>query len=263
MTSTQPLHSFSLKTSTGTFLLHASEKALKSSGPILLLLHGAFRHAVGLLDLYRVLAKNIDCALIDLPGHGNSPAFGATHPSAMAQRLAEPINTMFKHRPVFIVGESAGGIVALELASFGFINVCGIVLGDVPLSPWNSSQLARSLIDAISRQADQEFAWKFSEDFFGIKSNEQYDKREYYELMKSVKIPMLALAGTRKNIDDGSLMTDEDISFIKDLNNPLISLEFLDAGHLIFNESTEMAAELITRFASSCLRDIRLKYNQS
>lgn len=91
-------------------------------GPDLILIHGWAMHGGIFAPLTRRLAEHYTVHLVDLPGHGRSPAREAAFSSrACAQQLAEALPR------ALWVGWSLGGLVALQAASAHAGQVRGLV----------------------------------------------------------------------------------------------------------------------------------------
>ncbi|HXM87268.1 MAG TPA: alpha/beta hydrolase [Solirubrobacteraceae bacterium] len=89
----------------------------RGEGPPLLLLHGTTSSRDVWTPLRDRLAAGNDVIAVDLPGHGDSPPSGFT-PPGWAREVADLLDEHGLER-VAIVGHSAGGWTALELAKLG------------------------------------------------------------------------------------------------------------------------------------------------
>ena len=89
----------------------------EGEGPPLLLLHGTTSSRRVWADLMPALARGWDTIALDLPGHGESPVSTYTPPE-----WASEVVDFLDHQgldQVTVVGHSAGGWTALELAKLG------------------------------------------------------------------------------------------------------------------------------------------------
>jgi pimeloyl-ACP methyl ester carboxylesterase len=86
-------------------------------GPPLLLLHGTTSSRNIWAPLLGAFAAVADVVAVDLPGHGDSPATAFT-PDGWAREVARLLDGLGLER-VAILGHSAGGWTALELAKLG------------------------------------------------------------------------------------------------------------------------------------------------
>lgn len=83
------------------------------AGPVLVLLHGTGASAHSFAELARLLARDFEVVMVDLPGHGftATPMIDMPSPEAIASDLAR----LFEAegiRPEAFVGHSAGAVVA-------------------------------------------------------------------------------------------------------------------------------------------------------
>jgi pimeloyl-ACP methyl ester carboxylesterase len=86
-------------------------------GPPLLLLHGTTSSRKIWAPFLDGLAAVADVVAVDLPGHGDSPATAFT-PDGWAREVARLLDELGLER-VAVLGHSAGGWTALELAKLG------------------------------------------------------------------------------------------------------------------------------------------------
>ena len=91
------------------------------SGDPLLLIHGMGHRRQAWAPVLERLAEEFDVITVDLPGHGESPAFelsGRTVREAVTYELDEFRKELGIERP-HVVGNSLGGLIALEMADAG------------------------------------------------------------------------------------------------------------------------------------------------
>ncbi|MFD7072568.1 alpha/beta fold hydrolase [Nocardioides sp. NPDC059952] len=91
------------------------------SGEPLLLLHGIAHRRQAWAPVVERLAGEFEVITVDLPGHGESPAFelaGRTVREAVSHELNELREELGIERP-HVVGNSLGGLLALEMADAG------------------------------------------------------------------------------------------------------------------------------------------------
>lgn len=88
------------------------------SGPSLILIHGTGASTHSWRDVIPLLAEDFRVIALDLPGHGFSQDLGDTPLSLAAMAAAvDRLLTCLEVRPDMIVGHSAGGAVAAQLAT--------------------------------------------------------------------------------------------------------------------------------------------------
>jgi len=91
------------------------------SGEPLLLIHGISHRSQAWAPIVGQLAEHHEVILVDLPGHGGSPAFdlrGRTVREALTEEFVLLYEALGLERP-HVVGNSLGALVALELADAG------------------------------------------------------------------------------------------------------------------------------------------------
>jgi pimeloyl-[acyl-carrier protein] methyl ester esterase len=84
------------------------------AGPPLVLLHGFAMHGGLFTPIVPALARSHRVHVIDLPGHGHSPAAFPWTLAALADAVAGYVKAL--DRPATLLGWSLGGMVALRLA---------------------------------------------------------------------------------------------------------------------------------------------------
>lgn len=94
----------------------------------MLLIHGVGMRAEYWSNLEPVLARDFSLTVIDMPGHGENPAFEEIDPvlSRYTDSMAEICNVI--EQPVIVVGHSMGALIALELAVRYADHVAGIAV---------------------------------------------------------------------------------------------------------------------------------------
>jgi len=143
----------------------------EGEGPTVVLLHGAAGNALSWLPLLPALGDR-RLVLVDLPGHGESPAVEDWSLAVLAEELAAAISAVHPE-PLTWVGHSWGGKVAALLAARAPERVARLVLVDpspatpvpvVPedfvagafapeLGPWPSLAAARRAAQALPQYA--------------------------------------------------------------------------------------------------------------
>jgi len=150
---TWPLHQHSRRVASRPHRWHVQEIG---RGPQAIFLHGAGGSAHSFRDLAPLLADDIGCLLIDLPGQGFSEAGSRQRLGleAMAEDVAR-LAAAEGWQPAAIVGHSAGGALALRLARLlrapagGTPTVVGINAALAPfdgVAGWLFPMLAKLLV---------------------------------------------------------------------------------------------------------------------
>jgi pimeloyl-ACP methyl ester carboxylesterase len=123
-------------------------------GPAIIFLHGTGASRGAWMPLARTFAGRYRIVVADLPGHGESPML---EPFTL-KRLADEVAKLVAEQPtdsVFLVGQSFGGLAALELAVAHPKRLRGLVLVD--LSPTNplSEEQRKMLLMGLDQAYDE------------------------------------------------------------------------------------------------------------
>lgn len=102
-----------------------------SNRPVLIFLHGSWHDGSQWQELMEPLSQNFHCFALDLLGYGNSIAIQPpTSIAAQVDCLAEFVDTL-KLSPVYLIGHSLGGWIAISYS----LNSPDLVRGVVAISP--------------------------------------------------------------------------------------------------------------------------------
>lgn len=102
-----------------------------------------FLHPIGVSHafwwpLLRALPADQPWVALDLPGHGDTPSVKALDLDAMAGETEEALNSLDLLRPV-LCGLSLGGMVAVQVALRGRVELGGLVVADARLDSSKAS----------------------------------------------------------------------------------------------------------------------------
>jgi pimeloyl-ACP methyl ester carboxylesterase len=228
--------------------------------PIVVVLHGALRHSESTLPWLRHLTDRYDVLLLDLPGHGRSPSDGEPSVRAFIARFREFLTRHFPGRPMVIMGESIGGLIALGLGNGQTPQIKGVIVADPPMSTaklwpvFNNYQKPK-------RQPATEYQKRFFAVTFGYVPNAVIGDRIYYALVAGLKVPALLLTGdlplfpVRPLPTEIPCLLDEvDKAIIRSMRNPQVSLQTIsDIGHLCLDSSLVQVRELVDGFCAEHL----------
>jgi pimeloyl-ACP methyl ester carboxylesterase len=98
--------------------------------PVFVLIHGLAGSHLNWMAVAPRLAERGAVLAPDLPGFGLSPGAGRDTGVRAQRRLVHRVLTRFLERPVVLVGNSLGGLVALAEAGLHPENVAGLILVD-------------------------------------------------------------------------------------------------------------------------------------
>lgn len=104
------MRSYFVETRHGAVVLAAEPALMSRRSPITLLIHGAFRAPDNMVPISKRLG---DVVFASLPGHRGAPELRDSTLGAWTEAFSEATATL--SRPVVILGESLGGLVALGM----------------------------------------------------------------------------------------------------------------------------------------------------
>ncbi len=218
------------------------------------------------------LSRDYRCLAVDLRGRGETEAEPPYDVTTAADDVAELIRT-FELAPVIAVGHSLGGLVALLLNHRHPELVCGIVMGDSPLTA--AAQGFDRTIAAVRTAGSMEPVRGFIESFFGEATPPEV-RRAVLDLMlgcpSDVAAGMLEEAGFLKT-DLPALLREADekpfmaIWAARPLGDPsklreitrFVRQEMVPAGHFFQLEQPATTNALLRAFVDDVRRDPRLE----
>jgi pimeloyl-ACP methyl ester carboxylesterase len=243
-----------VETSRGDFYLRSDRDFVFSNRPMVLVLHGALRHSMKTQVWLPVLVDRYDVVLLDLPGHGYTPASGEASIAAFAGRVGAFVRKYCQRRPCVILGESIGGLIGLALADGRFGEIRGVIAADPPLTTSKQWAVRSHIVKSASKTTD--FLREFYANTFGFVGEKIVREHIYYGLLAKVRTPTLLLTGDLalfpvrplpKQIP--CLIDSVDKAVIEALNNPNLSLEIVkDSGHLCMDANNPQARGFVTNF---------------
>ncbi len=161
--------------------------------PLLCCIHGIARSAHVLRPFAEICWERFDVGLIDLPGHGQSPLQTFDDFETVAAAVATAIRSHFAHRPIVIVGESLGGLLALSMAAGPPPNLTAVVLVDPPMEPSRQPKLVESLEGFTAPECPP--ALRTAKSVLGVDEG-----KSFLHLLDDVRVPALFILA-----DKGSL----------------------------------------------------------
>lgn len=218
------------------------------------------------------LSRDYHCLAVDLRGRGESDAVPPFDIVTAADDVAEIIRT-FELAPVIAVGHSLGGLVALLLNHRHPGLVCGVVLGDSPLTA--AEQGFDRTIAALRSAGSMQPVRSFIEGFF--REGTPPDVRDRV-LALMLGCPAEVAAGM---LDDASFLKAELPSLLREADEkPLMAIwaskplgdpskvreitrfvrqELVPAGHFFQLEEPAITNALLRAFVDDVRRDPRLE----
>lgn len=245
------------------FVFHSHQTTLNyfegpQNGLPILLLHGSTSRWQSFSSLITDLQQNYHVYALDLRGHGKS---GRTPGAYKLQDHLQDICLFIeKHiqKPVYIFGNSLGGMIAIMLAAQHPNLVRALMIGDAPITlnairrfVNNQSFIAQTVIQLLRvQQADQilqlfpkHFAENLSQcdpDMLSAIFNEfdvTFEKYQIDNLLPHLHCPTLILRG---NVALGSLITDEDMEYALNLLPSLQQVSIASVGHSLLEDKNSV-----------------------
>jgi pimeloyl-ACP methyl ester carboxylesterase len=235
------------------------------SGAPLVMFHGGAWCWQEYLSLIPGLSRNWHVCALDLRGNGKSGWVASQYRLAdFAEDGVSFLRSLIA--PAVLVGHSLGGVVALMVAARHPDKTKAIIIADSPLTIynyWNIIDSSREMFNTWlklkkSAQSRDELSWALASeyrDYPGVTSQwimffagclwqldptffdallydfegflEGYD---YKEIIKRIHCPILFLRGETKL---GAVMTDEEITWLKNNFSNVTCVEITGVGHLL------------------------------
>ncbi len=227
--------------------------------PLILLIHGALANHKHLLRWSQLWSQEFDVRLVDLPGHGRSEAPLQATFAAFVVAIHHLVGQHLAPRPVIVVGESLGGLIALALGNAPPANLIAVAALGPPFSTAGLWPMTDQLRQELSLQPDNAFLRDFAFQVFGVSSDtDVVQDRLYAAWLTHLAIPALVLAGDRplgeRRVLSSipSLIAETD----RDLLRTRVSDRFKfgvisDTGHLITARHPRATFEAVRGFIGS------------
>ena len=105
----------------------------EGAGDPVVILHGLMGSCENWRDVGAALADRCRCRVVclDLPNHGHSPHAPHVDLRSMGDDVIETLRTLGIDEPVFVIGHSLGGKVAMQMASDHADRMRGLVVVDI------------------------------------------------------------------------------------------------------------------------------------
>jgi pimeloyl-ACP methyl ester carboxylesterase len=247
-------------TSQGALYFLSDRDPREGERPMAVVLHGALRHSECTLPWLSHLSDRYDVILIDMPGHGRSPSDGEPSVRAFIARFREFLTRHFPGRPMVIMGESIGGLIALGLGNGQTPQIKGVVVADPPMSTAKLWPVFNNFQKPKHGPAT-DYLKCFFKETFGYMPDGMIGDRIYYPLVAGVKVPTLMLTGdlplfpVRQIPTKIPCLLDEvDKAIIRSMRNSQVRLETIsDIGHLCLDCSLAQVREEVDGFCAQHL----------
>lgn len=190
-----------------------------------------------------------DLRLMNLPGHAGEPLPATYDLAALADWVAARVP-----RDALVVGESLGGLIALELATRGF----RAVAFEPPLSTAKLWTLHDAVTERLGRNPGVSWLAPYVEAVFGVSPNREIIERDRWGLLDRLPAPTDIVAGDvplgpRRRLKDGEPIPTvlDDADGARLARHPNVRFRRIAGPHGLLSQSPEtsrpMLAELIAQ----------------
>jgi pimeloyl-ACP methyl ester carboxylesterase len=245
----------------GWLAVMGTEEALRSSRPLVVMLHGALRHSGVLAGWVAQLEPRFGVLLVDLPGHGRSPPCGTASVRSFAENIGDALEPFIRNRPTLVVGESLGGLIALALGGINPPSVKGVIAADPPLTTAKLWHVVDALKSAKAAYPDNRFIQEFARNIFGVGDGGEAIERNYYPILGDLRIPGLVMTGDlplfpRRAVNGTPcLLDDVDRWVIETVFSDKVTLtQVPGSGHLLLTDAQHACLQLIGQFYDSLMK---------
>ncbi|WPL15031.1 MULTISPECIES: alpha/beta fold hydrolase [Thiorhodovibrio] len=175
----------------------------QNGAPPLLLIPGALTAAQGLLPVAHVLAQRYRVGVLDVSVPiGGGDCFTLPQAVTLAANAVHHLAERDAEKPL-VIGESAGGLIGLELARTHPALLAGLVLADPPLAPAKLWHVRAAMQQAISPAPAAEltltvrFFADYARELFGyaVAAGETDTEPLYFDAVAQCHAPVLILTG--------------------------------------------------------------------
>ncbi len=234
---------YKVGTSVGEVWLYGRVGLRERAGPAILMLHGAFGTADGLVGWFDRLEPHADLLLASLPRHGGAPALTRPGVEGYISAFAEAVGLALPDRPLLVVGQSLGGLVALGLAGHGHPAVAfDPFLTTAKL--WPVGATLRRL-----QGRGETYDETFVDEVFGFRAGQVVD-RDHRPLIARLGAATLVAAGTvplrpARDLEHAPSLLDEDDRALL-ISNPRVRfVTFEGLGHALMEDAPDRCRDLI------------------
>jgi len=230
---------------------HAADQAR----PVLTLLHGMFRSSQVFVDLLAPYRDWADVLIPDLPGMGESEAPLRDGLNAISDEVARLIERRIPGRQLILLGESAGGIIALSCCA-GRLPVTALILLDPPLSMSKQWVIQRNCL-GVSARGHSWFARTLANVLAGVNCDSgELQERIYYHLFEHLAVPCLILTGdiplmpVRAVKGVPNCFDAVDAFIVRSLAPDCRIANLANCGHLVYADGGQRCHDLIHGFVA-------------
>ncbi|EIC19818.1 alpha/beta hydrolase family protein,tetratricopeptide repeat protein [Thiorhodovibrio frisius] len=231
----------------------------QAGAPPLLLIPGALTVAQGLLPVARVLAQRYRVGVLDVSVPiGGGECFSLQQAATLAANAVRHLAS--EGEQTLVVGESAGGLIGLELARMHPALVAGLVLADPPLAPaklWHVRSAMQQAVQQAQAQGRIEaarFFAAYAQTLFGYALADGQSDREilYHPTLSECPVLTLVLTGdeplwpARQSERVPCLLDAQDLWMLGQLDAPRLRVKRLaQCDHIFLRRHPEACLRLL------------------
>ncbi|WP_332768114.1 alpha/beta fold hydrolase [Phenylobacterium sp.] len=187
---------FSCTTMDGELRFRRSPDMGAAGNGVLLVIPGAFRNAESIAPFADLIAKYATTVSTSLPGFGGSAPLTRNSVASFAENYLEALVQLYPDRSITILGESLGGLVALNLAQIAPTGLIARVIAlDPPLSTAKLWPVQQVLAQTFARQPHYKPLDEFAREIFGMSRDGQITDLTYFHLLAYAGVPVEVATG--------------------------------------------------------------------
>jgi pimeloyl-ACP methyl ester carboxylesterase len=222
------------------------------SGPCVVLLHSSQSNTGQWRALIQQLQSDYHIIGVDLLGYGKAPAPNVDDVEAFrfsdeVPRIVEAVTALLGDEPVFLLGHSYGGALALKLALEQHLKVQALaVFEPVAFHVLEASEPARQEIEIIATQMDAEHPVRSTAAFV-----DYWNQPGFFAALPEKVQQLMASQATKVAMDFAALMGEP---------HKLVDYRRLDKPVLLLTGSaTQLSAKRVAEQLQQVLPDVRVR----
>lgn len=237
----------------GAVALYGVAESFRSPRTAVVFIHGAGRSSVRLTAWVDLLQDQADVVLLDLPGHGRSLPVVPASVANLADNVADALAVALPARRLVLVGESLGGLIAMDLAARRGLDVRALVAADPPFRTAKQWQLHRFYAQYLAEAPDDDFLHSLAFEMFGASPGREPVDRVRYGLLDGLEIPVDVVTGdfaAPPGVARGlrCMLDEADKALLRQSYAGRVRLHALEeSGHLVLEDRRDFCLDLIRR----------------
>lgn len=227
--------------------------------PVVVMIHGTFRRASVLAPWAYRLDAVARVLLLDVPGHGQSLPLFPPSLEELSRAIGKAASIFTQNRPVILVGESLGGLIALKLGAGSGMDIRHVIAFDPPLT---TSKLwsAQANIQRLSEHRElSPFEKELTRQIFGVTIGApEIEERIYYDVVDRCRVGATIVTGDnplfppRPNAGSPCLFDAVDRYVVQRLKPDISIRTVAGAGHALLSGSADACQPIIEDIIGRC-----------